>query len=159
MLTISPAMSFVRNNVLPVTAACFSTAALACSPVQALDLIFPNNSAALDAPSALRLGNWLANLKTQFPNYSMFAIDGHIDASERGGLALARGRAETVQRFLTNRGFQPERVHVNQSTRSYNKPITGIPARSASVDFVPACPHACCDLTTHEADDKGEPMP
>ncbi|WP_185453519.1 OmpA family protein [Ralstonia sp. SET104] len=159
MLTISPVMLFVRNNVLALVASSFSAAALACSPVQGLDLAFPNNSAALDARSALRLGNWLADLKARFPNYSMFVIDGHTDAGERGALALAKSRAETVQRFLTDRGFQPQRVHVNQSTSSYNKPTAGIPTRSASVDFVPACPHACCSLTTHEVDDKGEPMP
>lgn len=152
-------MSFARNSVVALTASLFSAMALACSPIQGLDLAFPNNSAALNAQSALRLGTWLADMKARFPNYSMFVIDGHIDASERGGLALAKGRAEAIQRFLIERGFQPERVHVDQSTSSYNKPATGVPTRSASVDFVPACPHACCHPSPHGAEDKGLPMP
>lgn len=159
MLTTSLVMSFARNSVLALAASCLPAMALACSPVRGLDLIFPNNSSALDAQGALRLGSWLADLKIQFQNYDMFVIDGHIDLSEHGGLALAKSRAETVQRFLVDRGFLAERVHVNQSINSYNKPISSIPTRSASIDFVPACPNACCGAPSSEDEDKGLPMP
>ncbi len=159
MRITSPAMSFALNNILAMVASCMTTAALACSPAQGLDLVFPDNSAALDAENALRLGGWLADLKVHYPNYSDFGIYGHADASERAGKSLAKGRAETIGRFLAIRGFQVDRVHVVEPGDSYNVPIAGLPSRSAQIEFVPACPHACCSLPTHGVVDKGVPMP
>ncbi|WP_420991924.1 OmpA family protein [Cupriavidus sp. 30B13] len=154
-----PAMSFALNNVLAMVASCMSTVVFACSPVQGLDLVFRNDSAALDAENALRLGGWLAELRVHFPNYSDFGIYGHTDVSERRGKLLAKDRAETIRRFLAMRGFQADRIHVAEPGKSYNAPIAGLPTRSVQIEFVPACPHICCTLPTHEEMDHGIPMP
>lgn len=134
-------------------------AALRCSPVRGLDLSFANESAALDAAGALRLGGWVADLKAAFPNYESFSVLGHADASERGGKRLAAERATTVRRFLTDRGFRADRVHAEQLGASYNVPIQGQPTRAVAIDFLPACPHQCCTLPSHRTEDKGLPMP
>ncbi|MCP3019394.1 OmpA family protein [Cupriavidus basilensis] len=161
MLTTSRAMSFVRSKAgAALLFGCFThSASFACSPVRGLDLAFGDESAALNAAGAMRLGDWVAELKTAFPNYESFFIVGHVDASERGDKRLAEARADTARRFLTDRGFRPDRVHIEKPGASYNVQISGQPTRSVSIDFLPACPHHCCTLPTHNAEDKGLPMP
>ncbi|WP_316151542.1 OmpA family protein [Cupriavidus sp. BIC8F] len=133
--------------------------AIACSPVRSLDLIFSVESSALETAQALRLGSWIANLKSRFPNYESFFITGHVDKSEKGDKHLAHDRADTVRRFLADRGFGIARIHIEDPGTSYNKPISGVPTRSASIDFLPACPHECCDRSTNTAEGRGSPMP
>ncbi|WP_454711340.1 OmpA family protein [Cupriavidus nantongensis] len=133
--------------------------AAACSPVRSLDLTFQDESANLSATQALRLGGWIAELKSSFPNYEGFFIAGHVDGTEKGGKRLAQQRAVTVGQFLTDRGFGPDRVHVETPGVSYNRPIDGLAARSVSIDFLPACPNPCCSSPTHKAKDRGALMP
>lgn len=128
----------------------------ACSPGRSLDLSFRNESADLTATEALRLASWVAELKASFPNYEGFFIAGHVDSSEKGGKRLAEQRSATVSRFLMDRGFSADRVHV---ATAGSRPIEGLATRSTSIDFLPACPHQCCALSTHKAEELGEPMP
>ncbi|SDC63676.1 OmpA family protein [Cupriavidus sp. YR651] len=161
MPTTSRAMSFVRSKTWAVFLLGYlaQQAAFGCSPVRGLDLTFANESAALDSAAALRLGDWVADLKAAFPNYENFSVFGHVAASERGGKRLAEERAAAVRRFLTDRGFRADRVYAEQPGASYNVPIPGQPARAVAIDFLPACPHQCCTLPSHRAEDKGLPMP
>jgi len=107
----------------------------------------------------MRLGSWVTDLKTTFPNYESFSVLGHADASERGGKRLAAERTDTVRRFLTDRGFRDDRVYAEPLGTSYNVPIPGQPTCAVAIDFLPACPHRCCALPTRTAEDKGLPMP
>lgn len=159
--TTSRAMSFVRSKgTIAFLAGCMAQqAAFGCSPIRGLDLVFANESANLNAASALRLGAWVADLKAGFPNYESFSIEGHVDPSERGGKRLAADRADSVRRFLTDRGFRPDRVQAERPGTSYNVPIQGQPTRAVAIEFLPGCPHPCCTLPTHMAEDRGVPMP
>ncbi|MGN5480001.1 hypothetical protein ACTMU2_33685 [Cupriavidus basilensis] len=127
--------------------------------MRSLDLPFPAESAALDTAQALRLGSWIADLKSSFPNYEGFFITGHVDESEKGDKHLAHDRVDTVRRFLADRRFGIARIHIEDPGTSYNKPISGLPARSASIDLLPACPHECCDRSTNTSEGRGSPMP
>jgi outer membrane protein OmpA-like peptidoglycan-associated protein len=162
MLTISPATSSVLSRVAAAVLwlgyALFPNA-IACSPVRSLDLSFSAGSVALDTAQALRLGSWIADLKSTFPNYEGFFIAGHADESEKEGSRLAHARAATVGRFLTDRGFGAARVHIEDPGASYDKPISGLPTRSASIDFLPACPHDCCGRSTNTVESRGDQMP
>uniref|UniRef100_Q46X38 OmpA-like domain-containing protein n=2 Tax=Cupriavidus TaxID=106589 RepID=Q46X38_CUPPJ len=161
MLTTSRVTSSVLSKAAAVFwLSCASlSGAIACSPVRSLDLTFPVESSALDTAQALRLGSWIADLKSSFPNYERVFIAGHVDESEKGDKRLAHDRADTVRRFLADRGFGIARIHIEELGTSYNKPIAGLPTRSASIDFLPACPHECCGRSTNTAGDRGSPMP
>ncbi|SCU91567.1 conserved hypothetical protein [Cupriavidus necator] len=98
-------------------------------------------------------------LKSSFANYEGIFIAAHIDGSEKRGKRLAAQRAGAVSRFFIDRGFGTDRIHVEDPGISYNRPIDGLAARSASIDFLPACPHPCCSLPTQRATDPGAAMP
>ena len=161
MLTISRVTSSALSKAAAVFwLSCASlSGAIACSPVRSLDLTFSVESSALDTAQALQLGSWIADLKSSFLNYEGFFITGHVDELEKGGKHLAPDRADTVRQFLADRGFGIARIHIEDPGTSYNKPISGLPRRSASIDFLPACPHECCDRSTNTAGDRGSPMP
>lgn len=161
MLTTLRAMWSVRSRAWATAALVASTSlpALACSPMRGLDLAFSNESAELDATSARKLGNWIADLRTDFPKYENFSIAGHVDRAEQGGLGLAVARAASVRRFLTDRGFRADRVNALEPGASYNVPIPGLATRAVAIDFLPACPHQCCKLPTHKVEGSGVPMP
>ncbi|SOY50698.1 conserved hypothetical protein [Cupriavidus taiwanensis] len=131
----------------------------ACSPGRSLDVSFLNESADLTAAEALRLAIWVAELKASFPNYEAFFIAGHVDSSEKGGKRLAEQRSTTVSRFLMDRAFSADRVHVATAGTNFSRPIEGLATRSTSIDFLPACPNQCCALPTHKAEEMGAPMP
>lgn len=161
MLTTSRAtLSALSKVVIAVWLGYASVSnAPACSPGRSLDLTFQDESANLSATQALRLGGWIADLKSGFPNYEGFFIAGHVDGAEKGGRRLAEQRGVTVGRFLIDRGFSPDLVHVETPGLSYNRPMDGLATRSVSIDFLPACPNPCCSLSTHKAKDRGAPMP
>lgn len=151
-------MARTLNAVLALTLTLTATAAFGCRPGRSIDLAFPPHSAALDAQGALRLGSWLADLRVQFPNYSDFVIAGTANPGRPGDTELATQRAETIGKFLTLRGFQSARVHVSPPSTAYPS-NNNAHADKVGIDFLPACPHYCCNLPTHKVKDLGLPMP
>lgn len=151
-------MQPILRKLLALSIALTATAALACSPVQQFNITFPDHSAALDTKGALRLGNWMVDLKVHFPNYSDFFIFGEADSNKQGDIALATKRSETVRQFLMLRGFPSERVHVERA-RAVGDSTGGILPGKVVIQFLPACPHHCCNLPTHKVKDLGLPMP
>ena len=151
-------MPRLLDNVLAISITLVTTTALACSPVQQFNVTFPDHSAALDTTGAFRLGDRLADLKVRFPNYSDFAIVGLADSNKPADIALATQRSETVYQFLMQRGFSPERVHLGRAVAAGDSEGHIVPGR-VDIEFVPACPHYCCNLPTHKVKDLGLPMP
>ncbi len=151
-------MPRIFDKLLAISIALATTTALACRPVQQLNVAFPDHSAALDTTGAFRFGNRLADLKVRFPNYSDFAIVGLADSNKPADIALATQRSETVYQFLIQRGFSPERVHLGRAVAAVDSDGHIVPG-GVDIEFVPACPHGCCDLPTHKVKDLGLPMP
>ncbi|MBB1631408.1 hypothetical protein A9975_11075 [Cupriavidus sp. UME77] len=142
-------------------AMCLSNSvAFACSPrVKGVDLQFPKNVHTLNASVALKLGTWLADLRVHYPNYDYFFIAAYLVGGDTGGRRLVSARAETVRHFLVSRGFNPTRIHTSARATFLDDPAMGESGRAVGVDFLPACPHACCDMPTHRVKFTGLPMP
>ncbi|CAJ0814633.1 hypothetical protein [Ralstonia flaminis] len=152
------AMPPILNKLLALSIAFCATTALACSPVQQFNITFPRNSAVLDASVVFQLSDQLADLKAHFPNYSNFSIMGLADSKQPADMTLATQRMKTVHQFLMQQGFLPERVYVDPAVVAADSVGHIVPGR-VEIEFVPACPHYCCNLPTHKVKDLGVPMP
>ena len=83
------------------------------SSVEILQIVFLPHQATLE-PSSFEALDAIAESLNGATDLGRIRIDGHRDASERrDGVALSRRRAETVMKYLIERGVAPERLVPN----------------------------------------------
>ena len=140
-----------RQTTLGYLLASFAAVALmpsaqACSPIKSIGVVFEQNAATLPAKEVLRLANWTAVLRSQYPNRESLFLSTQAAFGERDASKLGVRRAMNVARVLKeNLQFDVREVDLPAEGH-----VAAIPAPEASrlvrrvdIDFLPACPHEC----------------
>jgi len=121
-------------------------AAWACSPSRSIGVVFERNSATVPAKEVLKLANWTAMLRLQYPNRESLFLSTQAAFGEHDASDLGVKRARNVARVLReDLQFDVREVHL--PTKGY---VAAMPAPEGSdlvkrvdIDFLPACPHEC----------------
>lgn len=137
----------MKASWLFLIAALAAPGAIACSPVKSIDIFFSRNSAAVSADQVLRLAEWTALLRAQYPNRQMLALGANVEQGEHGGEKLGRQREQAVVRLIGDLQFSANRVEVADKIHILPAGALGQGPRNdvkrVEVDLVPACPHEC----------------
>lgn len=120
--------------------------ALACSPIRSIGVVFERNSATVPAKEVLKLANWTAVLRTQYPIRESLFLTTQAAFGEHDASNLGVRRARNVARvFKEDLQFDVREVGI--PTKGY---VATMPAPKGSdlvkrvdIDFLPACPHEC----------------
>jgi hypothetical protein len=119
--------------------------AFACSPVQSIDVFFSRNSARVSAEQVLRLANWTAVIRQNYPNRQSIDFAANAEQGESDAKNLALARARNVARVLLE-DLQFNAPSINPPLKGNVFPA-GAPGREdvkrVEIDFLPACPHEC----------------
>lgn len=146
-------MNFINNFLRAVATgslACLAlsatSAALACSPVKSIGVVFDLNSAVLPAKQVLKLANWTALLRTRYPNREAIFMTSQTAFGERDANELGLKRTRSVARILQDDlQFDVQAIHL--PTRAYaatkRAPEGSDLVKRVDVEFLPACPHEC----------------
>jgi hypothetical protein len=123
-----------------------TSAAWPCSPIRSIGVVFERNSATVPAKEVLKLANWTAVLRSQYPNRESLFLSTQAEFGEHDASNLGVRRARNVARVLKE-DLQFDVQEVDLPTEGY---VAAIPAPEGSVlvkrvdiDFLPACPHEC----------------
>ncbi|WP_285413192.1 hypothetical protein [Variovorax sp. efr-133-TYG-130] len=118
----------------------------ACSPIRTIGIVFERNSATVPAKEVLKLANWTAMLRLQYPNRESLFLSTQAAFGEHDASNLGVKRARNVARVLRE-DLQFDVREVDLPTKGY---VAAIPAPEGSdlvkrvnIDFLPACPHEC----------------
>lgn len=118
----------------------------ACSPSRSIGVVFERNSATVPAKEVLKLANWTAMLRLQYPNRESLFLSTQAAFGEHDASNLGVKRARNVARVLKE-DLQFDVREVELPTKGY---VAAIPAPEGSdmvkrvdIDFLPACPHEC----------------
>lgn len=71
-------------------------AALACSPIKSIGILFDRNSAHVSAEQVFKLANWTAELRARNPNREAVFMSTQADFGERDAGVLGWERARNV---------------------------------------------------------------
>lgn len=72
----------------------------ACSPIRTIGIVFERNSATVPAKEVLKLANWTAMLRLQYPNRESLFLSTQAAFGERDASNLGVKRARNVARVL-----------------------------------------------------------
>jgi hypothetical protein len=136
----------ILRYFLASLAVMLTPAALACSPIKSIGVVFERNSASVPAKEVLKLANWTAALRARYPNRESLSMTSQAAFGERDAGALGLKRAKNVAKILKeNLRFDVPKVEL--PAKGY---VAAIPAPAGSrlvkrvdIDFLPACPHEC----------------
>lgn len=136
----------IRGCLFASLAVLLAPAALACSPIRSIGVVFERNSATVPAKEVLKLANWTAVLRTQYPNRESLFLTTQAAFGEHDASNLGVRRARNVARVIKE-DLQFDVREVNIPTKGY---VATMPAPAGSnlvkrvdIDFLPACPHEC----------------
>jgi hypothetical protein len=125
--------------------------AQACSPMKVIGVYFDRDSATLSAAQVSRLANWMADLRTRYPNHESIDISASAEPGEQSPSNLTMERARNVARVLREdlqfdgaKIYLPDQGYVKKPASAYLKQLEksqGV--RAVQLDFLPACPHEC----------------
>jgi len=122
-------------------------AALACSPIKSIGVLFEWNSADISAKQVLKLANWTAMLRVSYPNREGIFMTTQAAFGEHDASNLGLARVRSVARVL--------KAHLQFDVQAVNLPTKGYVAtrpapkesrdlvKRVDIEFLPACPHEC----------------
>ncbi|MET3915626.1 hypothetical protein ABID97_002408 [Variovorax sp. OAS795] len=136
----------ILRYFLASLAVMLAPAALACSPIKSIGVVFERNSALVPAKEVLKLANWTAALRSAYPNRESLFLSTQSAFGERDAINLGARRARNVAKVLT-KDLQFDVKEVDLPNKGI---VAAVPASEGSnlvkrvdIDFLPACPHEC----------------
>ncbi|MDM0075662.1 hypothetical protein QTH90_14765 [Variovorax sp. J2P1-59] len=119
----------------------------ACSPIKSIDIFFSKGSAAVSVAQGLRLAEWTATLRAQYPSRQLISIAANVEKGERGGAALGELRKRVIEDLIDDLDFTAAEKSTGGEVHVLPAGALGPGARNdvkrVEVTLLPACPHEC----------------
>lgn len=146
--TASPIVLIMRRFLIFIAAfLTYTPFSIACSPVQAIDVLFAANSSHISAQELFKLANFMVKIDINFPNHELVIINGTASALEKNSLNLANARANQVATYLRRTQYRGKfLIDHSYVWKLSDLDHTSTDGLAAEVLFVPAPPHACSGM-------------
>jgi len=118
--------------------------AISCSPAQATDILFSNNSSHISVEELLKLANFMIKINTMFPNHEILVINGTASSLEKNSLGLANARRLQIANYLRQTQYRGKfEIGAFRVWKLSDLRYTRTHGRGAEILFIPAPPHVC----------------